>query len=460
MSGRLSSIALAAAVTCAANVAEAQPRADVNFAFGGATTHSGNAIEAFAAQDPTLAQLIAGIRAGGLDVIGVTQQLEFATSTLNDVDSEHDLFWVYAGTNNFLEADWVTFLLSGGTAPLPLDPAQGPAELAAAMETLYMESGARRFVVPNLPSMGDLPLYGANGPFGPFGTALTDLLDSLTQAHNAALAGALAGFQAAHPDVSVTTVDVYSIFKGVAASGAFPVTDLGCDTFYNVVLNDPAALNFYYDPSNGPEFTGGPCAGFMYLDIVHPSSLVWAPVAQAIADGLAGEDDVDRIITIGDSFSDIGSESDTFVRTLGFPFPPAPFTAGRFTEGSNVVQQVEALVAVETASAPFAQPLRSSETFTQKGNAATTGSVYVPKKLSGSAAPFLNTVTLVFETNSGQGWFPNKTLCFYNHDGDQSFDLTWCSDGVEGGDLIETASTKVKFFKWFVDEVTIDWLHY
>ena len=54
--------------------------------------------------------------------------------------------------------------------------------------------------------------------------------------------------------------------------------------------------------------------------------------------------------------------SDTFVRTVGFPFPLPPFTAGRFTEADNVVQQTEDLLATLVKTRAFSQPKTLSET--------------------------------------------------------------------------------------------------
>jgi phospholipase/lecithinase/hemolysin len=399
-----------------ASSAQAQPRADVNFAFSGATTNSANALDAFAAQDPTLAPLVAGIRAGGLDIIGVSQQLEFAAATLNDVNPAADLFWVYAGINNYL---------AGGQ-----DPSVAPTEVGAALERLYSEVGARRFVVPNLPAIGDIPLFFAQPQ------QAKDGLNYLTVLHNQILDGVVAGFQAAHPDASVTTVDVFSVFQGHKVSGQFANTAIGCD----MVLPREALA------------APGACEGFLYLDIVHPASAAWAPVAEDVVDALQGGD-VDRIITIGDSFSDLGSLSDTFLRTLGFAFPLPPFTEGRFTEAENVIQQVEALLAVETSSVAFAQPFRASESFTRSGTATTVGSVYVPKRLSGTACPGAK-VKLTFERPEGK-----KVKCDYKANGEGTFELKKCNHSVSGGDLITITAAKVKLGGG-VDAVDIDWLFY
>lgn len=457
MMNRLSSVALAASVACAANVADAQSRDDVNFAYGGATTNTVNAIDAFAAGDETgqLTALLQAVRAGGLDLLGLSQQLDFATATINDVDEDNDLFWVYAGTNNFLSADWVTYLLTvapvlqaGGdpsTVPLPMDPAQGPAELVAAMERLHDELGARRFVVPNLPSIGDLPLYSATGPFGAFGPLqgyLTAVLDGTTQAHNGILEGMLQGFEASHPEANVIRADVYSVMKGHLTSGDYAVTDAGCDPALPIEL--------LVDPTN--------CAPFLYLDIVHPQSSAWAPVAEQIADQLDGTD-TDRIIVLGDSFSEVGVQNDTFLRTVGIPFPPPPFTEGRFTEFENVVQQVEDLVGVETKTTAFRQPFLATETFTDQGALATTGNLYVPKSFPGVGTAAGKKVRVRFTVPRENN--PERTRrikCIYRYDGVGTFDLDNCGCSATGGDLLLNVSSVTVNPHHTVQEGTINWL--
>lgn len=412
--------------------ASAAPRADVGFAVGGATTNSLNATDAFAAQDPQLAALLGLVRASGLDIIGLSQQLDFAAATLNDVDSKKDLFWVYAGTNNYL---------AGG-----VDPTVAPSELGFALERLYSQVGARRFVVPNLPALGNLPLFAA------FPQAQRDGLNALTAGHNAILDAVLDGFRASHPDTEVIPVDVFSVFLGHTVSGQYDEVIYSCDSVV------PAA-----DLS-----VPGACDGFLYLDIVHPASSSWEPVAQAVADALStgkvgnkstrgskfkAAKDVKRIITLGDSFSDLGSLSDTFARGLPFPFmfPQPPFTEGRFTEAENVVQQTEALLNTKVRSTFFAQPLKTTETVAVAGDEAMlamNGSVIVPKQLTVEGASGGSQVELGFGAH---------VSCRYRAIADGVFGQARCSRGVKAGDRIEA---DVITADGDVDAITINWLHY
>ena len=436
MNTTLAGVAVATALMSSAT-ASAAPRADVDFAVGGATTNSFNATDAFAAQDPNLAALLGLVRASGLDLIGLEQQLDFAAATLNDVEPEKDLFWVYAGTNNYL---------AGGT-----DPAVAAGELGAALERLYAEVGARRFVVPNLPPLGNLPVFAA------FPQGARDGLNMLTAGHNATLGAVLDGFRASHPDTEVIPVDVFSEFLAHAASGDYADVINSCQSVI------PAA----------DLTTPNVCDSFLYLDSVHPASSSWAPVAKAVADAVSsGQVDgistrgaefgkkskkakkVRRIITLGDSFSDLGSLSDTFTRALPFPFafPPPPFTEGRFTEAENVVQQTEERLGTKVRSTFFAQPFSTTETVAITGEntlLSMTGSVIVPKQLT-----VVGTTSDAVEVTFGA-----NVSCWYDAVGENTFANPCCTQDVEGGDRIQAGAISVT-----TDDdagtITIDWLHY
>lgn len=411
-------------------------RTDVNFAVGGAATNSTNATDTFAIFNEELAGIIALLRTSGLDLIGLQQQLDFATATLNDVSSQLDVFWVYAGTNNYLSG------LLTGTLPAPAEPA---GEIGAALERLYSEVGARRFVVPNLPNIADLPLVSQNPALAGFLGPLTQL----TVDHNTALAAEIADFVAAHPDVEVVSPDVFEIFQDHKDSGEFANTTQACsEVKAGEDLEDPAT-----------------CEGFLYLDTVHPRSSSWAPVAAAIDEDLSNQR-VRRIITVGDSFSDLGSLSDTFNRGLPFPFvfPQPPFTEGRFTEAENVIQQFEELRRVPVRSTFFAQPLRTTETLGQTSAETTlamSGSVIVPKQLSATGAEDCTYISLDFGDN---------LFCWFEPDAGDSFVNTGCSAfrSVAGGSRIDAEEIKVfpgditarRLEPCEVDSLTIDWLHY
>lgn len=401
------------------------PRAAVNFAFGGATTNSANAMDAFATEVPQLGPLLDNIRSAGLNVIGLSQQLDFARRALNDVDAAHDLFWVYAGINNFL---------SGAT-----DPQAGVDELMAALESLYADVGARRFMVPNLPSLAALPLYAGEDE------TVRAQLSVLSQHHNVALASALASFRETHVDATVSEVDVHAIFEAHVSDGVFLNPSVACDS---AVPAEELAKP-------------GACDGYLFLDIVHPSTSAWTPVAEAAAAALEGIE-IKRVITLGDSFSDRGALSDTFQRTVGFAFPMAPFTEGRYTDAANIIELLESRLAVDTITGPFAQPFAFLERFEESGASSLDAtSLFVPKMLAVESPGSAKSVSLRFSNEADAS---KVVVCLYEVGVSAGASLTGCSSQVRGGDVLEATHIELSITdaQGAATEATVlvDWLHY
>lgn len=300
----------------------------VNFAFGGARTDMGNATGIF---DPALA---GAVGAAGLQLVGLTQQLDQAAATLVDIKPNRDLFYLSAGTNDFLS----------GLVLNDLDPGVSAGRIAGALDTLY-GMGARYFVVPNLAPVGNLPLLGLFG----LDADQRAGLNFLTSVFNAILAGQVAQFEATHPGAYVVLVDVEGIVNGLATNPNF------------------------FDTSTPCIFTGAPaCDGFLFLDLVHPTEEVYALYAQAAYDGLVdviltddnpdNDEDVNgrlfrRTITLGDSLADTGAYSDVVFRATGTPGNPTPpYFQGRFSDGLSVIDYLEDLMNVKYPSEFYPQP--------------------------------------------------------------------------------------------------------
>jgi phospholipase/lecithinase/hemolysin len=382
------------------------PKTDVNFAFGGATTGAANATAAFAPE------LDAAVRAAGLELVGLETTLELALQTLDGVDGARDVFWVWAGLNNYL---------IGG-----LDPTVAPGQLVAAMESLYAELGARLFVVPNLFRGGMLPLAAALPP------GAADGLSALTAAHNAVLASALAGFAATHPDATVVPVDVAAIFASFAANPTFTNLTESC---VDVAL---------------PQGLG--CEGWLFFDTVHPTSAAMAYVAQAAADATVAARHgapVRRVVTIGDKQSDTGMFYDTALRSVGQGFPPSPpFYAGRFADGPNALDQYEALIAPAYPTTFFAQPKRATlvaedlgHGLLARGSLALQGEVYVRRSLDAGGAAFARLRL-------------GRERCYYTEvAAGQPLELWFCSGGLGRGDRV--ATDEVELMAWGVADAPI-----
>ncbi len=395
-----------------AHYAAPAPKTDVNYAFGGASTGTINATALFAPE------LDAAVGAIGLDLIGLDVGLELAVQTLDRVDSQTDVFWVWAGLNDYL---------AGGA-----DPTIAPARIVAALETLYDRVNARIFVVPNLFRAGMIPLAQTLPPGADAG------LDALTAGHNAALAGGLAAFAATHPDAIVVPVDVYAIFEAFLLDPAFTnVTDSCVD------VSLP---------------TGGNCDGWLFFDTVHPTSAAMGYVATAAATALAAVVDgpVRRVITIGDSFSDTGMFFDTIERATGTGFPPAPpFYLGRFADGPNVLDQFETLVGVATETSRFSQPLRAPLDADAHphlnmaiGELDVSGEVFVRRSIDAGDARF---ATLHL----------GATACLYGPQANSGELGLWgCTGGVRLGERVQTTSALLVAWGFTGESISLDLFYY
>jgi lysophospholipase L1-like esterase len=314
-----------------ASAAADQPNTAVNFAFGGAQSGDTNLTAAF---DPVLA---AALQNSTLPFPGLLQQLDLAEATVPEYKPngeqkalKHDVFWIYIGTNDMIglalsltatppEA-WEA-VISGATANLL-------GNVGAAMERAH-EMGARTIVVPNLMPTGNLPILSVFG-LPPF---FLDLMNNVTAGYNQALLGVIAGFEAAHPGAHVVPVDVAAIVTSLGE---------GWDTV-NVCPAPP----------------GGSCDGYLFGDIVHPTSGVYELWAQAAAEGLdeVMPRRVHRVVTLGDSFSDTGAMFATYTTLLPGMVPGfTRFTDGRFSDGANVIDYLEDLLNAKYPSTPAFLP--------------------------------------------------------------------------------------------------------
>jgi phospholipase/lecithinase/hemolysin len=107
----------------------------------------------------------------------------------------HDLVIVWGGANNYIFDAFP-------------DPAATVDDLVQAVEQLA-ELGARRFVVPNLPNLGDTPLGAFSGS--------VDALNFLTQLHNAELAAALAELRE-DLGLRIVLLDINAAFHALLAN--------------------------------------------------------------------------------------------------------------------------------------------------------------------------------------------------------------------------------------------------
>ena len=173
-----------------------------NFAHGGAKTGGGTVYLVVPNVGPQIDEYLAGNTPGA-----------------------DELFVVWAGGNDML----------GGQT----DPAVPVANLAGHVSMLAAQ-GARSFLVPNLPPLGQVPRYAGGGNEAP--------MDALTTQYNALLAQRMDAL-AAELDVAIVQFDVATTFSKMladpAAFGLANVTDPAYDEDAGTVVPNPREYLFW-----------------------------------------------------------------------------------------------------------------------------------------------------------------------------------------------------------------------
>ncbi|CAB9511694.1 expressed unknown protein [Seminavis robusta] len=308
---------------------------EVNFAFGGAMTGTTNrALECLGgliADCNVLDQYKQNLDSVGLILPGVSQQVDFASQSLTDVQSnkKKDMFTLLAGGNDFF-------------GPYPIwDPAVDPpaygedfpdgfppefVPFTAKWSVENLEYAMERIVELG----GKLILMGST--LEPCSTLICDVLQPpefqipvklyspvWSGQFDAGIQEVVAKANDKYEDVTVIFVDVVSTVDALLASGDF-ITDISCQQDGGF---------------SGPDERGNyACPGYAWLDLTHPTSEFWeAVVDAAFIPALEAElsdkeiKDIRRIISFGDSYADFGSFEDTLDRADSFElsgrFPPS-----------------------------------------------------------------------------------------------------------------------------------------
>lgn len=175
-------------ITPVAQLQSNRPKA-VNFAYGGATTSGRNIVNAA--------------------LPGLDQEIEQFKQLQSDQKADsHALYMLWIGSNDYLPR--------GESSALP-DPARSAENISSTIRSLY-ELGARRFLVANLPNLGEIPLARSLGQE----TVLT--LNRLSQQHNQWLDRQLNGLQQSLSSIDLMRLDVSHLFDQ-AISGQLYFTD-------------------------------------------------------------------------------------------------------------------------------------------------------------------------------------------------------------------------------------------
>ena len=187
----------------------------LGFAFNGATDYAYGGAETGSSND-----------ASGLP--GMKQQLASLLKAYPTGDP-NALYVIWGGGNDYL---------AGGT-----DTATPVANLVGYVKSLAA-TGARNFVVPNLPDLGQTP--------GNRNTASAASLTQRTLAHNANLAAALQTLRTQNPAWNIVLFDVYAEFNRIVAN--------------------PAAYGFANTTDQAMTATGANPDTYLFWDSVHPTA--------------------------------------------------------------------------------------------------------------------------------------------------------------------------------------------
>ncbi len=183
---------------------------DTNFAFGGARTDNSNAFNQLL---PESAPRLPGLEA---QVDNFVRQVPQA-----DPDA---LYVIFAGGNDYI---------NGGATDV-----QTPIGNLSTAITKLAAVGARNFMVPNLPDLGDTPRAIELGGEQQQGISL------LSQAHNAALAAALATIEQ-NPNLNIIPFDINSeIDNAIANPADFGFTNV-TDDFLTAGATNPDEFIFW-----------------------------------------------------------------------------------------------------------------------------------------------------------------------------------------------------------------------
>jgi len=203
---------------------------------------------------------------GLFEVPGLRQQVLDVTVDLDGARAPAGaLFSLWAGSNDYL------FALEAGTDPVAF-VGEVVSNIGTSVNALY-EVGARKFLLPNLSRIGDVPLVSAFEQLqGLPSGSLSDQLNQLTLAHNALLDATVDQLRASLPGVEIVELDVFVL--GEQAGGMLPLLPgpaSGC-LFANVGIGNPATCAEFVDPATP--------AGFFW-DELHPSAVVHQILAAA-----------------------------------------------------------------------------------------------------------------------------------------------------------------------------------
>lgn len=215
----------------------------VSFAFGGSASG------------------VLNLTPGGFPVPGLLGQVDMFVANQGEGSAVRNaLYVVWTGANDYI-------------AGLAASPDTVVSNIVSAIHSLYA-TGARDFLVPNLPDIGLVPLIQAQGP------ATASYFTQVTLAHNEALAQALIGLATSLPNARIVQLDVYGVVQSLALSGDIVVSPPQLAVVAPIVAVDCLFLN----PATciDVSLTAPVPLPFLFWDVLHPTTHVHHAIGAAM----------------------------------------------------------------------------------------------------------------------------------------------------------------------------------
>ena len=181
------------------------PTQGINFAYGGATTGFRNNLD-----NPP-----------GPIFLGLQEQIEQFTNAFPVTADPNALYVIWAGGNDYLPS------LTNESFE-PETNSKNPIEnLDTAINSLFAR-GARHFLIPNLPDVGQIPFI-KNNPAAPELQNLSEPLNQRINEFNTDLENKLNELSGTLAGIKITSVDVKTLFnRAIAGELDFTVVDTPC----------------------------------------------------------------------------------------------------------------------------------------------------------------------------------------------------------------------------------------
>jgi phospholipase/lecithinase/hemolysin len=226
-----------------------QQRGPIDFAFGGTGT-------AYVDQTP-----------GGFWAPGLRGQVElFRMALRGKKPSTRSLYAIATGANDYRVDPF----------NVPMNPVDVVRNMEEAIARLY-QLGARDVIVLDLPDLGLIPANGGDPQ-----------ASAISAAHNSELDSALAALQARYPKLHLIPVKLNPLFEDLRLRMESRIPAL--DVF--APLTPGLSVCLFINPaacSDAPDFLFNGNFGFLFWDVVHPTTEAHQSLADYLFDHLASE---------------------------------------------------------------------------------------------------------------------------------------------------------------------------